>query len=42
MRAKKAIAFTNPDTLKELQDAGLPMKVIAIHYRHAAVSKPQD
>ncbi len=38
--ARKAVAFTSPGTLKELQDAGLPMEVIAIHHRHAAFRKP--
>jgi len=40
MAAPKAVAFTSPDTLKELQDSGLPMKVLATHYRHAAFAKP--
>jgi 4-amino-4-deoxy-L-arabinose transferase-like glycosyltransferase len=38
--AGKAVAFTSPDTLKELQDSGLPMRVLAVHYRHAAFTKP--
>jgi hypothetical protein len=42
MAAPKAVAFTSPDTLKELQASGLAMKVIAVHDRHAAFAKPQE
>jgi hypothetical protein len=38
--APKAVAFTSPETLKDLQDSGLPMQVLSVHVRHAAFTKP--
>jgi 4-amino-4-deoxy-L-arabinose transferase-like glycosyltransferase len=40
LAAGKAVAFTSPDTLRELQASGVPMEVIGVHIRHAAFRKP--